>query len=58
MTSKEDIVLAIEHLQKMRELLKDNPYHIFIESQVNPIYYELRRQVTNIEFVERSGGMK
>tara|TARA_B100000035_G_C20773478_1_gene453635 strand:+ start:202 stop:369 length:168 start_codon:yes stop_codon:yes gene_type:complete len=48
MTSKADLILAKEYVEKTRELIRDNPYHMYMDLHLNTVYWELDRQITNL----------
>ena len=52
MSLKTDLVLAIEHVEKTRELIRDNPYHTYMDLHLNTVYWELQRQLTNLNVTD------
>lgn len=48
MTEKEKLILAIEHIDSLTDLLSENEYRSFFYSQLLPVFYELKRQLTNL----------
>ncbi len=54
MTSKTDLVLSIEYVNRLRELLRDNPYQQYMDLHLNTVYWELERQLTNLNVTDRT----
>jgi hypothetical protein len=49
MDERELLILASDHLNKITELLKENKHKQYIYGHLNPIYYELQRQLSNFK---------
>ena len=46
------LTFAHRHIEDLVELLQDNPYKSYIYRHLNPIKYELLRQLTNLDATE------
>ena len=49
MTSRTDLVDSMNYIRRVISLTSDNEYSKYIVNQLNPVYYELERQVNNID---------
>ena len=49
MTSRTDLVDSINYIRRVMSLTSDNEYSKYIVNQLNPVYYELERQVNNMD---------
>ena len=49
MTSRTDLVDSMNYIRRVMSLTSDNEYSKYIVNQLNPVYYELERQVNNID---------
>ncbi len=54
MTDKEKLLLAIMQVENVISLNKDNPYEQYMFRHLSTVLYELKRQLTNLTFVEES----
>jgi len=54
MTSKADLILAKEYVEKTRELIRDNSYRQYMDLHLNTVYWELDRQITNLNVTDRT----
>jgi len=54
MTDKEKLLLAIMQTKNVMSLNKDNPYEQYMYRHLSTVLYELKRQLTNLTFVEES----
>ena len=54
MTDKEKLLLAIMQTENIISLYKDNPYEQYMHRHLSTVLYELKRQLTNLTFVEES----
>jgi hypothetical protein len=46
-TEKEKLIIALTQIENIVILLEDNEWKNYIYSHLNPIKYELERQITN-----------
>ena len=49
------LTLAHNHIEDLVALLEDNPYKAYMYQHLNPIKYELLRQLTNLIATETNG---
>ena len=49
------LTLASHHIEDLVALLEDNPYRPYIYQHLNPIKYELLRQLNNLIATETNG---
>ena len=47
------LILAKYQVENIIELTKDNEYKQFIFMHLNPVYYELERQLTNLTITDK-----
>ena len=47
------LILAKYQVENIIELTKDNEYKQFIFMHLNPVYYELERQLTNLTIADK-----
>ena len=47
MDEQTKLILAIYQVENIIELIKDNEYRQYMFMHLNPVYYELKRQLTN-----------
>ena len=47
------LILAKYQVENIIELTKDNEYKQFIFMHLNPVYYELERQLTNLSITDK-----
>tara|TARA_B100002019_G_scaffold269636_1_gene262579 strand:+ start:455 stop:640 length:186 start_codon:yes stop_codon:yes gene_type:complete len=47
------LILAKYQVENIIELTKDNEYKQFIFMHLNPVFYELERQLTNLRIVDK-----
>ena len=52
MTSKADLLLAQEYIEKTRELIRNNPYRQYMDLHLNTVYWELDRLITNLNVTD------
>lgn len=55
MDERERLILAIQQVNNLIELLKENEYKQYIFSHLNTIYYELQRQLSNLQHGQQTG---
>ena len=48
MDKKTKLILALQQIENIGELLKDNQWQGFLSSHLLPVKYELQRQLTNL----------
>lgn len=53
MDQKTKLILAIDHIDAMCQLIKDNEYEKFMYSHLTQVFYELKRQLTNLQFSDK-----
>ena len=49
------LILAHQQIENLVLLLEDNPYKSYIYQHLNPIKYELLRQLTNLNVTDTNG---
>lgn len=47
MDEQTKLILAKYQVENIIELIKDNPYRQYMFMHLNPVFYELQRQLTN-----------
>ena len=47
------LILAKYQVENIIELTKDNEYKQYIFMHLNPVFYELERQLTNLRIVDK-----
>jgi len=47
------LILAIHQVEGIIELIKDNEYRQYMFMHLNPVYYELKRQLTNQSIADK-----
>ena len=47
------LILAKYQVENIIELTKDNEYKQFIFMHLNPVFYELERQLTNLSITDK-----
>ena len=47
------LILAKYQVENIIELTKDNEYKQYIFMHLNPVFYELERQLTNLQIVDK-----
>ena len=50
------LTLAHHHVEDLVALLEDNPYKSYMYRHLNPIKYELLRQLTNLDATNSNNG--
>ena len=58
MTEIERIKSALEQIDNVIELVKDNEWKTYLYQHLSPIHYELNRQLVNLTIVEESTKIK
>ena len=54
MNEKTKLILALIQVENIIKLLEDNQFERYMSTQLNGVYYELKRQITNLTLVEKS----
>lgn len=49
MSEEIKLILAIDHIDALTQLLEGNEYQKFLYSHLTPVFYELKRQLTNYQ---------
>ena len=49
------LILAKQQVNNLIELLKENEYKQYLYSHLNSIYYELQRQLSNLQHGQKTG---
>ena len=47
------LILAKYQVENIIELIKDNEYRQYMFMHLNPVYYELERQLTNLAITDK-----
>jgi len=47
------LILAKYQVENIIELIKDNEYRQYMFMHLNPVYYELERQLTNLAIADK-----
>ena len=50
------LTLAHRHIEDLVALLEDNPYKSYMYQHLNPIKYELLRQLSNLDATNSNNG--
>ena len=53
MDEQTKLILAIYQVENIIELIKDNEYRQYMFMHLNPVFYELERQLTNLQIVDK-----
>ena len=53
MDEQTKLILAIYQVENIIELIKDNEYKQYMFMHLNPVYYELKRQLTNQSIADK-----
>ena len=53
MDEQTKLILAIHQVEGIIELIKDNEYRQYMFMHLNPVYYELQRQLTNQSIADK-----
>jgi hypothetical protein len=53
MDEKTKLILALEQINNIIELIADNEYQQYMFLHLNPVYYELERQLTNFTIADK-----
>ena len=49
MSSRTELVDSMNYIRRVISLTSDNEYSKFVVNQLNPVYYELERQVMRMD---------
>ncbi len=52
MTDIEKLILASNQVDSLVNLLEDNPYKSYLYQHLNPIKYEIQRQLVNLNVTD------
>ena len=58
MTDIDMLESALEQIDNVIELVKDNEWKTYLYQHLSPIHYELKRQIVNLTIVEESTKIK
>ena len=53
MDEQTKLILAIHQVEGIIELIKDNEYRQYMFMHLNPVYHELKRQLTNQSIADK-----
>ena len=53
MDEQTKLILAIYQVDNIINLIKDNEYKQYMFMHLNPVYYELKRQLTNLSIADK-----
>lgn len=53
MDDQTKLILALHQVEGIIKLTEDNPYRQYIFMHLNPIKYELERQLTNLSIADK-----
>ena len=53
MDEQTKLILAIHQVEGIIELIKDNEYRQYMFMHLNPVFYELERQLTNLTIADK-----
>ena len=53
MDEKSKLILALDQINSIIELIADNEYQQYMFLHLNPVYYELERQLTNLTIADK-----
>ncbi len=53
MSSRTELVDSMNYIRRVISLTSDNQYSKFVVNQLNPVFYELERQVMNMDGTSR-----
>ena len=53
MDEQTKLILAIYQVDNIINLIKDNEYKQYMFMHLNPVYYELKRQLTNLAIADK-----
>ena len=53
MDEQTKLILAIYQVENIIELIKDNEYRQYMFMHLNPVFYELERQLTNLTITDK-----
>lgn len=53
MDEKSKLILALDQINSIIELIADNEYQQYMFLHLNPVYYELERQLTNFNIADK-----
>ena len=50
-TEKGKLIVSLAQVDNLIKVLEDNPYGKYLQSHLNPVKYELERQLNNLSIV-------
>ena len=53
MDEQTKLILAIYQVDNIINLIEDNEYKQYMFMHLNPVYYELKRQLTNLSIADK-----
>ena len=53
MDQQTKLILAIYQVENIINLIEDNEYKQYMFMHLNPVYYELKRQLTNLAIADK-----
>ncbi len=53
MDEQTKLILAIYQVEGIINLIEDNEYKQYMFMHLNPVYYELKRQLTNLSIADK-----
>ena len=53
MDERSKLMLALDQINSIIELIADNEYQQYMFLHLNPVYYELERQLTNLTIADK-----
>ena len=53
MDQQTKLILAIYQVENIINLIEDNEYKQYMFMHLNPVYYELKRQLTNLSIADK-----
>tara|TARA_A100001201_G_scaffold20023_1_gene22458 strand:+ start:2379 stop:2558 length:180 start_codon:yes stop_codon:yes gene_type:complete len=58
MDEQTKLILALHQVEGIVGLTKDNPYRQYIFMHLNPVKYELERQLSNLTITQKASKIK
>ena len=53
MDKQTKLILALYQMEGIINLIEDNEYRQYMFMHLNPVYYELKRQLTNLSITDK-----
>ena len=54
MDSETKLLLALYQVEGVMKLTEDNEYKVYLHKNLNTVYYELRRQLSNLKNIRNN----